>query len=162
MTTRILTVLSCLVLVGCGETPQPPPPAPAGPTYAEALTIYNQELDLLERLKASARAEEAAYEEKVTRLKTSAALGDVVKDFQTATDLATAGNLLNEEETAKAKAASEKARGQLGEMGAKASAEVEKLAKEHETRMAELNKSIAEQEAKVAKAKQVKDEAEQR
>lgn len=162
MTSRTFSVLCCVALVGCG-TAQPPAPAPsAGPSYAEALTIYNQELSLLERLKTSAREAEAAYEDKLNRLKTALVLGDAVKDLQVVNDLAIGDNLLNEEDTAKAKAAGEKARNQLGESGAKATAEMEKSSKEHGARMAELKKSIAEQEAKVAKALQMKDEAEKR
>jgi hypothetical protein len=154
--------LFCLVLLGCGTAPPPAPPEPAGPSYAEALTIYNQELALLDRLRASAQEAEEAYEQTISRLKTSLALGDAVKDLQVVTDLATAQNLLDEEETAKAKAAAEKAREKLGDAGGKAAEEIEKLTKQHEARMAELKASIIEQEAKVAQAKQVKDEAEQR
>ena len=162
MSCRTFSILCCLTLAGCGTAQPPAPPPPAGPTYAEALTIYNQELDLLERLKTSARQAEAAHEEKLTRLKTSLLLGDAVKDLQVVNDLAVADNLLNDEDVAKAKAAAEKARNQLGESGAKAPAEMEKLVKEHDSRMAELNKSITEQEAKVAKALQMKDDAEKR
>jgi hypothetical protein len=162
MTRFMLIAVFGAVLLGCSGSETPKPVAPAGPSYAEALTIYNQELDLLERLKTSAREQEAAFEEKIGRLKTALAVGDAVKDLQAATEFATASNLLSEEEAAKAKANSEKANKQLGEAGAKATGEIEKATKEHEAGMAKLNKSIQEQEAKVEQAKQVKDEAEKR
>lgn len=162
MTRTLLTLASCLILVGCGSSVPPAPVAPAGPSYAEALTIYNQELSLLERLKTSARELEASHEEKISRLKTSLLLGDAVKDLQAANEFATIGNLLTEEQQAQAKAASEKARNQLGDAGAKANSEIDKAVKEYESKLADLNKQIAEQESKVANAKQVKDEAEQR
>src|SRR5687767_5950892 len=162
MTTRSLAALCCVVLLGCGQTE---PPKPSGPSYADALKIYNQEMELLDRLKARATAATTAHEEKLARLKNALALGavgDVVGDLSLATELAAAGNVLDEESTAKAKAASEKARSQLTEASGKAKAEIEAAVKEHEALMAELNKDIREQEEKVAKAKQVKDEAEKR
>ena len=156
----LIFAAGCLFLVGCSSGEPPAPPAPAGPSYAEALTIYNQELALLERLKTSAREQEAAFEEKIGRLKTSLALGDAVKDLQAATEFATAGNLLSEEDAAKAKADSEKATKQLTDAGANANSEIEKATKEHEASMAKLKNSIEEQEAKVAQAEHVKNEAE--
>ncbi len=162
MPTRRLAALCCVVLLGCGEAESP---KPSGPSYSDALNIYNKEMELLDRLKARAAAATTAHEEKVARLKSSLALGavgDVVGDLNLATELAAAGNLLDEESTAKAKAASEKARSQLTEASSKAKAEIETAVKEHEALMAQLNKDIREQEEKVAKAKQVKDEAEKR
>jgi hypothetical protein len=50
----------------------------------------------------------------------------------------------------------------LSEVSAKAKADIEAAVKQHEARMSQLNKDIREQEEKVARAKQVKDEAEQR
>jgi hypothetical protein len=159
MKTRRLAGLCCIVLLGCGQT-EPVPPKPTGPSYAEALNIYKQEFELLEQLKSSATAATAAHEERLARLKSSLALGDAVQDLNALTDLAAAGNLLDEESTAKAKAASDKARSQLTEAGAKAKAEIEAAVKEHEARMAKLNQEIQEQEEKVSRAKRIKDEAE--
>src|SRR6188472_2032361 len=126
MTRNLFATTCCLVLLGCGSSEPPAQVAPAGPSYADALTIYNQELNLLERLKTNARELEAAHEEKISRLKTSLALGDAVKDLQAATEFATNGNLLTEEQQAQAKAASEKAHGQLGDAGSKATSEIDK------------------------------------
>jgi hypothetical protein len=153
------------MLLGCGQT-EPAAPKPKGPSYAEALSIYNQELELLERLKASATAAQTAHDEKVARLKSAlalGALGDAAGDLSgVVNDLAAAGSLLDEESAAKAKAASDKARNQLTDASSKATAEIEAAVKQHEAQMTKLNKDIAEQEEKVAKAKQVKDAAEKR
>jgi hypothetical protein len=153
------------MLLGCGQT-EPAAPKPKGPIYAEALSIYNQELELLERLKASATAAQTAHDEKVARLKSAlalGALGDAAGDLSgVVNDLAAAGSLLDEESAAKAKAASDKARNQLTDASSKATAEIEAAVKQHEAQMTKLNKDIAEQEEKVAKAKQVKDAAEKR
>ena len=105
--TKSFAVLCCVLLLsGCGmETPAP---VKKGPTYAEALTIYNQELALLDRLKQQASQAQALYEDKVVRQKASQALGEAVGGL---TDLSAAGDLakeaLGEEEAAKHKEASE-------------------------------------------------------
>src|SRR4051812_27734486 len=156
MTGRMLAGLCCIFLLGCGQTETPAPRKPKPLSYAEALTIYNQEVALLGQLKAQAATAQTAHEERLSRLKTAQALGTLGEaiDLNAVTELATSGNLLDDEATAKAKAASEKAKSQLSDASTKAKAEMETAVKEYEARMAELNKSIQEQEEKVAKAKQ--------
>jgi hypothetical protein len=159
----MLTGLCCALVAGCGGL-DAPPAKPAGLSYAEAITIYNQELELLDRLNRQAATAEAAHEEKLARLNGAAVLEKAFDNLDQLNELAGAANLpaLDEESAAKAKELADKARARLANLGDKAKEEAQAIEKEHAAAMAELRQAILEQEAKVAKARQAKDEAEKR
>ena len=160
MIARLLVGLYCLALFGCSDSS---PPKPKLPSYKEALQIYNQELELLGRLKKEKNDAEVALQQKLTALKGAAAVEAVTGDLNKLAELAGGlGDLDNPDAEQKAKELAEKAKTQLSEGGAKAAADVEAVMKAHEAEMAPLKVKIAEQEAKVAKAEQVKNEAEKR
>ncbi|MFV2069555.1 MAG: hypothetical protein ACC645_21535 [Pirellulales bacterium] len=158
---RVVVIAVCLNVLGvsgCGKK------EPSGPTYAEALTIYNQELQRLDRLKqqrdelqGSLDAPQTdALEEVATQLLGNSAemrkeTLDVLQDLTGTTGAADTSDAASKQQ--EALDAVQKQLAVAQEAKAKQRQEREAGRKKAETRIGELNKEIAEQEKKVARSK---------
>lgn len=150
---------------GCGKK------EPAGPSYAEALTIYNQEVQRLDRLKqqrdelqqrlvppATEGLEKAAVELLSNSAEMRKSTVDVLKDLG-------GGGVLPETEGVGDKQqkmldAVQQQLEAVNKQKAQQQKEFEAKRKEVEARIAELDRQIAEQQQKVARAKADLDRAE--
>jgi len=157
---RIVVGMVCLGVLGMSGCSKQ---KPSVPSYADALTIYNQELQRLDRLKqqrdelkATLNAPQTdALEEVATQLLGNSAeirkqSLDALKDLAgtAAPDVSKAASAQQQALDAAAQqlAAAQKAK-------AKEKLEQESKRKEAKIRIAELDKEIADQEQKVARAK---------
>src|SRR5688572_10940811 len=130
MVARLLVGLCCLTLLGCSDSG---PPKPKLPSYKEALQIYNQELELLSRLKKEKTDAEVALQQKLTAMKGALAVEAVTGDLSKLAELAGGlENLEGPDGAAKAKELAEKAKSQLSEGGKKVAEEAEAALKAHE------------------------------
>jgi hypothetical protein len=155
---RRTALVSCLALgiAGCSEAPKPP----SGPTYAEALAIYKDELAVLDRLKTQREA--LAQQLKPQGADVARQLLEQTTDLQkelagTLKDLSdTGGNIDADKVDQQQKGLLDNVAKQLED----AEQQQAGKSKEIEAQIAKLDADIAEQQKKVDRAAADKDAAE--